>query len=62
MCQKAYSDTLPRFRATSCLRKSHCLTGNLALSASNPSFPPTLHRFVLQGRNVAHQLWSGRST
>ena len=27
----------------SCLRQTHCLTGNLTLSASNPSFPPTLH-------------------
>jgi len=41
---------------------AHCLTGNLALSASNPSFPPLLHWSVLQGRNVAHLLWSGRST
>jgi hypothetical protein len=47
---------------TFCLQKSHCLTGNLPLSASNPSFPPALPRSVLQGRNVAHQLWSGRRT
>src|ERR1700736_3714255 len=40
----------------------HCLTGNLPSYASNPSFPPPLHWSVLQGRNVAHQLWSGRST
>src|SRR5205807_8669644 len=27
-----------------------------------PSFPPTLNESLLQGRNVAHRLWSGRST
>jgi hypothetical protein len=36
--------------------------GNLPLSASNPSFPPTLNWSLLQGRNVAHQLWSRRGT
>ena len=41
---------------------THCLTGNLPLSASNPSFPPTLHWSVLQGRKVAHQLWNCRRT
>ena len=46
----------------SCLRKSHCLTGNLPLSASNPSFPPTLHWSVLQGCKVTHLLCSRRST
>src|SRR5436309_12524625 len=39
---------------------AHCLTGNLPLSASNPSFPPTLNWSLLQGRNVAHQFWSSR--
>jgi hypothetical protein len=42
--------------------KAPCLTGNLPLSTPNISFPPTLHRSILQGRNVAHQLCSGRST
>src|ERR1700676_1693991 len=41
---------------------SHCLTGNLALSASTSSFPPTLHWSVLQGCKVTHLLWSRRST
>jgi hypothetical protein len=44
------------------LAQPHCLTGNLPLSASSISFPSTLHCSFLQGRNVAHQLWSGRRT
>src|SRR5437588_11715507 len=54
MCKNVCSDILPQF--------AHCLTGNLSLSASTSSFPPTLHWSFLQGRKVAHQLWSGRST
>jgi hypothetical protein len=41
---------------------THCLTGNLALSASTSSFPPTLHWSVLQGCKVTHLLCSRRST
>ncbi len=48
--------------ATSCLRKAHCLTGNLPLSASSISFPPILYWSLLQDRNFAHQLWSSRRT
>jgi len=62
MGQKACSDILPRFRATPCLRESHCLTGNLPLSASSISFPPILSWSLLQGRNLAHQLGSSRRT
>src|SRR5260370_38083395 len=36
--------------------------GNLPFFASNPSFPPTLNWSLLQGSNVAHQLWSRRGT
>src|SRR5437588_12954172 len=43
-------------------KKAHCLTGNLPLSASNSSFPPTLHWSLLQGRNVTPLLWSARET
>jgi hypothetical protein len=48
--------------AVKVLSESHCLTRNLPLSASSISFPPTLHWSVLQGCDVAHQLWSSRST
>src|SRR3989449_10225128 len=44
------------------LRESHCLTGNLPLSASSTSFPPILYWSLLQDRNFAHQLWSSRRT
>src|SRR5258708_38257272 len=54
LCKKVGSDILPHF--------AHCLMGNLSSSASNPSFPPTLNGSLLQGYNVAHLLWSGRST
>ena len=54
MRKKVYSDILPHF--------AHCLTENLPLSASSITVPPTLQWSFLQGHNVAHQLWSGRST
>ena len=54
MRKNVYSDILPHF--------AHCLTGNLALSASTSSFPPTLHWSVLQGCKVTHLLCSRRST
>src|SRR5216117_2517253 len=67
--KKVYSDILPQFGVTSCLARrdilahfAHCLTGNLALSASTSSFPPTLHWSVLQGCKVTHLLCSRRST
>src|SRR5438270_11691497 len=49
-------------RQTALLIQSHCLMGNLPLSASHASFPPTLNWSLLQGRNVAHPLWSRRGT
>jgi hypothetical protein len=48
--------------STSFRAATHCLTGNLALSASTSSFPPTLHWSVLQGCKVTHLLCSRRST
>src|SRR5437773_557211 len=42
--------------------REHCLTGNLPLSASSISFPPTLYWSLLQGRNFAPLLWSSRRT
>lgn len=41
---------------------SHCLTGNLPLSASSITFPPILYWPLLQDRNFAHPLWSSRRT
>ena len=61
MCQKAYSDTLPRFRVTSCLRKcaTPCFLGYDLLPPNRtrpPAFPSWGHPAPPFRRPVAFRL------